>query len=90
MLVCSLQAGLAEGRAGQARVVVPVAGGALPLCQHPADDALPGGGGDDVRHIQQLRWEDSIVNLELSSKPKLRKERISKIQNHDQTLASVV
>ena len=69
VLVGPAKAHLAESRASQPCVVVSVAAGALPLGQHSADDTLPGGGGDDVCDVQQLRRQYSVVNFELSSKP---------------------
>ena len=63
------QAGVAEGGGLEAGVVVSKAGGALPLGEDSADDALPRRSLDDVRHVQQLAGQDSIVHLELSAKP---------------------
>ena len=48
------QAGVAEGGGLEAGVVVSKAGGALPLGEDSADDALPRRSLDDVRHVQQL------------------------------------
>ena len=70
VLVSSLQALTAVGRAGQALQVTAVALRALPLGQDPADDALARTGDYHVRHVQQLRGQDTIVQLELPSKPR--------------------
>ena len=70
VLVSSLQALTAVGRAGQALQVRAVALRALPLRQDPADDALAGAGDDHVSHVQQLRGQDTIVQLELPTKPR--------------------
>ena len=69
MLVSSLQTLAAVGRAGQTLEVTAVALRALPLSQDPADDALAGTGDDHVRHVQQLGGQDTVVQLELATKP---------------------
>ena len=72
VLVSSLQTLTAVGRAGQALQVRAVALRALPLRQDPADDALAGAGDDHVSHVQQLRGQDTIVQLELPTKSRER------------------
>ena len=69
VLVSSLQALTAVGRAGQTLQVAAVTLRTLPLGQHPADDALPGAGDYHVRHVQQLGGQDTVVQLELPTKP---------------------
>ena len=69
VLVSSLQTLPAIGCAGQALQVTAVTLRTLPLRQHSADDALPGTGHYHVRHVQQLRGKDPLVQLELPSKP---------------------
>ena len=60
---------MTEGGGLQAGVVVAEAGGTLPLRENPADNALARRGLDDVRDIEQLARQDSVVNLKLPSKP---------------------
>ena len=69
VLVSSLQTLTAVGRAGQTLQVAAVTLRTLPLGQHPADDALPGAGDYHVRHVQQLGGQDTVVQLELPTKP---------------------
>ena len=69
VLVSSLQTLTAVGRAGQTLEVAAVTLRALPLGQHPADDALAGAGDYHVRHVQQLGGQDTLVQLELATKP---------------------
>ena len=60
---------MAEGGGLQAGVVVAKAGGTFPLRENPADNALARRGLDDVRDIEQLARQDSVINLKLPSKP---------------------
>ena len=69
VLVCPLETLATVGRARHPRQVAAVAGGALVLRQHAADDALAGARHDHVRHIQQLRGKDAVIQLELTTKP---------------------
>ena len=74
VLVGDLETVVAIGGAGQAspsRDVAAVAGRTLPLRHHTTDGALPGTGHDHVRHIQQLRREDPVIQLELATEPVL-------------------
>ena len=70
MLVSPLQTVTAVRGAGQPLQVTAVTLRALPLRQDPADDALAGTGDDHVSHVQQLRGQDTIVQLELPTKPR--------------------
>ena len=84
MLVCPLETRPAVGGARQPRPrpqVAAVAGGALELGQHAADDALPRARHNHVRHVQQLRRQDSVIQLELTPKPegKIIYERMKNI-----------
>ena len=51
VLVCPLETLATVGRARHPRQVAAVAGGALELGQHAADDALPRAGHNHVRHV---------------------------------------
>ena len=68
---------MAERCGLEAGVVVPKAGGALPLSEDPADDALARRCLNDICYIKQLAWQDSIIDLELSAKPVCDKNRIN-------------
>ena len=68
VLVGALQTLAAVGGARQPRVVTPEAGGALPLSEDAADDALPRRGDHHVRHVQQLGGQHSVIQLELATK----------------------
>lgn len=68
---------MAERCGLEAGVVVPKAGGALPLSEDPADDALARRCLNDICYIKQLAWQDSIIDLELSAKPVSDKNRIN-------------
>ena len=73
VLVSSLQTLAAVGRAGQPLQVTAVTLRTLPLGQDPADDALARAGDDHVSHVQQLGGQDTIVQLELPTKPRERR-----------------
>lgn len=55
--------------------MVPKAGRAFPLGKDPADDALARRCLNDVRYVKQLARQDSIVDLELATKPMCNKNK---------------
>ena len=75
MLVGALQTLATVGGARQAGVVAPEAGGALPLGEDPADDALPRRGDHHVRDVQQLGGQHAVIQLELTTKSEVESVR---------------
>ena len=67
--MCPGQAAVAEGCGLEAGVMVSEAGGAFPLGEDPADDALARRCLNDICYIKQLARQDPIIDLELSAKP---------------------
>ena len=55
--------------------MVPKAGRTLPLGKDAADDALARRRLNDVCYVKQLARQDSIVDLELATKPMCNKKK---------------
>ena len=69
VLMCHLETLTTVRGAGQTWEMRPVALRTLPLRQHSTDDTLSGAGHDHISHVQELRGENLVIQLELSTKP---------------------